>query len=364
MKYRTIASNVNKTVVMALVLHFTQNTTKAFTSTTPHLSKSKCTGIACRSKLHIVIGNTLSNDQPNDNALSETFDTIANTRYACTRFKRHNNNSENDGTLPNPMVLQKAMEALSISLRAPTGFNAQPYRAIIVSDPQTKCEVAKYCLGRNADRVRDSDCTVVFLADLQCTRDFPKLKSLLLASQEQLPNDSNSTTIVSSNTRYKKPLTKFMLRKIKLLIALFSSGYPLPRLISNFISYIVRSTFTIVGIITRHKLLLPSLAKSETWASKNTMLFAMMYMLSCTSKNIVTCPMEGYQSRGIKRVLNVPSGGRFQIPLIVSTGMPYHTSDKSEDESESDDAGMSHGGANKQKRFAFDDVIFENKYKK
>lgn len=286
-------------------------------------------------------------------SLSASFDSIAKARYACTRFLRNpspnttnsstnvisNSNAQSgvvpSGTVPNPEIIDKAKKALIIAQRAPSGFNAQPYRAILVSDPQIKDQISQYCLGRNADRVRDSDCTVVFVADCQCTRDFFKLKELLIKTS-------------------KKPLSKWMLRKIQILIALFSSGYPLPRILSNTISYCVRTSITLLGTVSRHKILLPSLASSETWASKNTMLFAMMYMLSCSSKNVATCPMEGYQAAGLKRILKIPQGGRFKIPLIVSTGLPYN-------EDESDDAGMSHGRGGKQERFPLDQVIFENK---
>ena len=266
--------------------------------------------------------------------LSTSFDIIANSRYACTRFLRNpSSNLNSTSTTPNPEILQKAKEALQISQRAPTGFNAQPYKAILVSDPHTKSQVSEFCLGRNADRVRDSDCTVIFLADCQCLRTFSKLRILLEHSS--------------------RPLSKWAYRKIQLLIGLFSSGYPLPRILSNFVSYIIRTAVTLVGIGTRHKILVPSLATSETWASKNTMLFAMMYMLSCSSKNVVTCPMEGYQAAGIKKVLNIPQGGRFKIPLIVSTGLPYRNEER-------DDAGMSHGRGGKQERYAFDQTVFEN----
>ena len=294
-----------------------------------------------------------NHDDDNNDSLSTSFENIANSRYACTRFFRNlsptipnndgtNNMNENDnndivasGTQGNPEVVKKAKEALIISQRAPTGFNAQPYRAVLVSDPRVKEQLSQYCLGRNADRVRDSDCTVVFVADCQCTRDFSNLQQLIISTS-------------------KKPLSKWMLRKIQILIALFSSGYPLPRILSNFLSYCIRTSITLLGIVTRHKVLLPSLATSETWATKNTMLFAMMYMLSCTSKNIVTCPMEGFQAAGIKRILHIPQGGRFKIPLIVSTGLPYKGND------ESDDAGMTHGRGGKQQRFSQDVVIFEN----
>ena len=336
-----------------------------------------------------------SNEDSGSMNLSESFDSIADSRYACTRFLRHtinttdiNSKSSNVsngakvGTESNPWVLKRATEALHIALRAPSGFNSQPYKAIIVSDPEIKTKMSHYCLGRNADRVRDSDCTVVFLADCQCTKEFSKFKSLLQKTKHSTASTTTTTTtaaattkttkttMIESKQRNKKPLTNFMIRKIQIFIALFSSGYPyIPHFFSNIFSFFVRTTLGAVGILTRHKILLPSLATSETWASKNTMLFAMTYMLSCSSKNIVTCPMEGFQARGIKRVLKIPSSSRFKIPLIVSTGLPYHNSDKNKRVSdnlldeEPDDAGMSHGRDRTiPDRYDFHEVVYGNTF--
>ena len=62
-----------------------------------------------------------------------------------------------------PSIVQKAHQCLALAQRAPTGFNAQPFRVIVVHSKEAKERLAEYCLGRNADRVRDSDCTAVFL---------------------------------------------------------------------------------------------------------------------------------------------------------------------------------------------------------
>ena len=116
---------------------------------------------------------------------SAVFDRVVNARYACTRFLRHkepkeiipNSNSTSlqqqqqqnpKASISNPSIIQKSQTCLTLSHRSPTGFNAQPYRIILVKTQHMKEEVSQYCLGRNADRVRDSDCTAVFLADREC----------------------------------------------------------------------------------------------------------------------------------------------------------------------------------------------------
>ena len=349
---------------------------------------------------------------------SAVFDRVVNARYACTRFLRHkepeimpdnNNNSTSiqqqqqqpNASVSNPSIIQKAQTCLSLSTRSPTGFNAQPYRIILVHTKQQKEEVAQYCLGRNADRVRDSDCTAIFLADRECGRDGDRFVKFLMNNMDnnkessssndnggddekrsEISSSSTSTTKTTSRTR--RTLSSKALLKLRLLILLFSSGYPLPQLLSKPISFCIRLGVSILSFFTRtlytlklrYKLfnkilpnniqLLPTLTSSTTWSQKNTMLVAMTYMLGCTSNGLATCPMEGYDATGICKVLKIPRG-RFTIPIIVSTGMPYHSSRQSEsassegEEEETDDVGLSHG-SDMSPRYPLEEVVFGNTY--
>jgi len=283
------------------------------------------------------ISRTASNSenlQPPLDSFSD-FDAVISARYACTRFQPYSSDRN-----PNPLILSQALHCLDISRRSPSGFNAQPYRAIVVSSPEAKENLSKYCLGRNRNRVLDSDCTVVFLADLECGRDWKWWKDSLQG--KSLQGDSN----------------KWKRRKAILLMMLFSSGYPIPRIFRSIISFGARFAFSVLSLVTRRKLLLPSLTNAETWSVKNTMLCAMTYMLSCTSHNIATCPMEGYNAGGIKKALKIPR--RFSIPLIVSTGVPFESSKDIDGE---DDTGVSHGKGNKKTlRFPFENVVFGDYY--
>ncbi|KAL7532085.1 hypothetical protein ACHAXR_004423 [Thalassiosira sp. AJA248-18] len=72
------------------------------------------------------------------------------------------------------------------------------------------------------------------------------------------------------------------------------------------------------------------------------MLVAMTYMLACTSRGLASCPMEGFDAGGVRKVLGIPRG-RSGIPLIVSTGMPYQRNDVQEEVT--DDVGLSHGSS-------------------
>lgn len=279
------------------------------------------------------------------------YDDVILSRYACTRFQPF---SKEEELTSNPAIVSQALHCLDIARRAPSGFNAQPYRAIVVSSPEAKKSLSKYCLGPNSYRVLDSDCTVIFLADMESGRNWKWWRNAKV----------DGAVPSKKETRKEKSRILFTL--------LFSSGFPLPRIIRSPISFCIRSAFSIVSVISRRKILLPSLTNAETWSVKNTMLFAMTYILSCTSYDLATSPMEGYNMGGIKKEFHIPR--RFCIPLIVSTGVPLArrrvVSSSSDDERGStndttaqDYMGVSHGrGFDSTTRFPVEEVIFNNDF--
>lgn len=278
-----------------------------------------------------------------DDAGPNGFDTVVSSRYACTRFHRHDGTTSDPedlmASLSNSDVVESSKECLDVSRRSPSGFNAQPYKLLMIHSQSKKEALAKYCIGRNSDRVRDSDCTVVFLSDKECLRSYKQFSQFL---------DDNGT-----RTKKNAP-DKWTKRKIQAFILLFSSGWPLPRLIANPISFSMRTVISCVSVVTRRKILVPSLGSADTWASKNTMLVAMTFMLACTSRGLASCPMEGYNVGGIRKALGIPR--RYSIPIIVSVGTPFIR-----DEEGMDDIGMEHG-AGLTNRYPKDDVILDDSF--
>jgi nitroreductase len=247
-----------------------------------------------------------------------------------------------------PAVVRAAFECLDVARRAPSGFNIQPYRLLLVHSPRHRQALARYCIGRNADRVRDSDCTAIFLADRQCLRTLPQYRELVKLSpssrrrrqQKQQRQQQRST----SPTLRRRLLPDLRLLKLQALVGLFSSGLPLPVFLSAPLSWAVGFAMRVVSWICRHRLVVPTLSGPETWSQKNTMLVAMTYLLACTSRGLATTPMEGYLTWGIRRELKIPR--RYTIPLIVSTGRPYHD-DRGDDglENQRLDSAHGYGGA-------------------
>ena len=249
-----------------------------------------------------VFSYSTEKDSIDDDKDELTVSQAIQNRYACKSFERYDGASPDNSQAspPNPQVLEKAWQCLDLARLSPSSFNTQPYRVILVHSAAQKLALSRACLGPNARRVLNSDCTAVFLADKQVLRDMP------LFNRDPLPQGP---------PRGRRPL---------FYIALFSSGYPLPRILAATLGFLVRTAMSWLDIFTGKiwKFPLPTLSSSETWATKQTSLVAMSYMLACTSRGLATIPMEGLNAAGIRRALGIPR--RFAIPMIVATGRPAH----------------------------------------
>lgn len=236
-------------------------------------------------------------------ASSRSFEAAVLNRYSCKKFQRSDGSTstETSASKPDPAVLQKALHCLDLARRTPTAFNTQPWKVVLVSSPEQKIALSKYCLGANGGRVRDSDCTAIFLADRQVFWSLARFRKLVRSTSS-------------------RPISRRTLLQMQFYILLFSSGYPLPRILRAPISFCVRTAVSFVNLFTSWFYPLPSLANAETWSSKQVLMVAMTYMLGCSSIGLATIPMEGINASGIRKVIKAPS--RYAIPLIVSTGLP------------------------------------------
>mmetsp|Transcript_14313 Transcript_14313/g.22342 ORF Transcript_14313/g.22342 Transcript_14313/m.22342 type:complete len:358 (+) Transcript_14313:109-1182(+) len=340
----------------AALLMWTGLLTDAFSQITPPSGTSLSRGrtIHTRNRSPTITKMSDRKDS-NDNGLDvvQVFDDAVVNRYACTRFQRYDNNSTTTevSSPSNPTIVKLAAACLELARRSPSGFNTQPYKLILVHTPAQKKALAHYCIGHNAHRVRDSDCTAVFLADREVVRTMGHFADF----------------IKSTSPVWKQ--RKWAMLKMQALIALFSSGYPLSRFLAVPISFGVRVGVSIVSALTRRRILVPTLSNAETWSIKNTMLVAMTYMLGCTSRGVATCPMEGFNAGGIRKALKIPR--RYSIPIIVATGSPYKrpTTVVETETDTSDDMGVTHGppasgSKNATPRYPTEDVFFGDSFGK
>lgn len=215
-------------------------------------------------------------------AEQSSFEDVVLNRRSAKSFQRFDGSDSSTGkptaSKSDPRVVQQALHCLDLARRTPTAYNSQPYKVVLVHSQEQKLALSRYCLGPNAARVLDSDCTAIFLADRQIFRTLSRYRQFVEAIRESTG---------------RKPLQRKAVWQTYFYILLFSSGWPLPRFLAAPITFVVRTAFAFVNIFTRWFYPMPSLANAETWSSKQVMMVAMTYILGCTSLGLATLPMEG-----------------------------------------------------------------------
>ncbi|KAK3274215.1 hypothetical protein CYMTET_17592 [Cymbomonas tetramitiformis] len=220
---------------------------------------------------------------------SQAFERVVRSRYSSKHFSTK--------SIPEGM-LQKC---LALASRGPTGFNVQPYVAIVVDSKDKKEAVSAAMLGPNAQRVLDAPATIVFAADNNCDRLLPKVT-------QALRDEGAPESYVS---------------KVPLYVRLFSGGFgyfagiPVIRMLLNLIGFLVRKVaFKIVSYFMP----VPTPSTAETWSFKQSIFPATIFMLACTAFGLATCPMEGYDTRRLRNALELPNN--YSIPVAFAVGYP------------------------------------------
>lgn len=95
----------------------------------------------------------LSNQRRYAASLVEAFQKISSNRVTHLNFA---------DTKVSPIILRRVLE---LTQHAPTSFNLQPYKIIVVDDKIAKEGLATAMLGGNGRKVLNASATVVFLAD-------------------------------------------------------------------------------------------------------------------------------------------------------------------------------------------------------
>jgi nitroreductase len=65
----------------------------------------------------------------------------------------------------------------------------------------------------------------------------------------------------------------------------------------------------------------PQVEPVQAWSYKNAALSAQTYCLACTSHDLATCIMEGFDARRVKDLLSIPD--RYGIPMMIATGKEF-----------------------------------------
>jgi nitroreductase len=104
-----------------------------------------------------------------ENAGLLSFSNVAMSRWANTRGEFDSTRSVDPDTI---------LSLMNVVQSAPSGFNVQPYKCIVVQGGEARSKLAGAALGANSVKVLNSSFCVVFVADLESSRLLPRVREL------------------------------------------------------------------------------------------------------------------------------------------------------------------------------------------
>jgi nitroreductase len=126
--------------------------------------------------------------------------------------------------------------------------------------------------------------------------------------------------------------------RLQMLKLLDASGLPVPKMLRDYYAKLVPFVYATgpVSLLAPFKWLLFSLAgifrpvpreplgkaDLQLWAAKSTALACQNLMLAFSSHGFDTCPMEGLDSRRVKRLLDLPSASVVVMAIAVGRRRP------------------------------------------
>ena len=193
----------------------------------------------------------------------------------------------------NPAAVTKSLE---LAVLAPNSSNMQLWEFYRISSAEIKSQVAEACLSQNAAKTAQEFVVIVVRPDLW--------KSRAQANAQYVQNDvkSNKKNFTGmSRLQYYQKLMPLLYNNDGLGIrGLFKKIYVTLKGISN----------PIVREVTG--------ADIRVVVHKSAALAAQTFMLSMVAEGHDTCPMEGFDSKRMKKILNLPS--KAEVNMIISCG--------------------------------------------
>jgi len=199
-------------------------------------------------------------------------------RYAAKHFIP-------DKQIP-PQVLS---HILALAQRAPSGYNLQPWTAIVVNNEQKKQELYEAALRQQ--KILEAPVTIVIAANHG--RPLENLETVLDQGRE-------------SGTMTEEQIDRVR----RLSQALLNTGPLCALQLAKFLFT------TAISMFYKPMMVAPLNMKAYIW--KQTVLAADILMLAASAHGIQSCPMEGFDERRVKNVVGLPSN--YSVPLIVSLG--------------------------------------------
>lgn len=196
--------------------------------------------------------------------------------------------SYTDEKIPDVVMQQ----VLDWALLAPTSSNLQCWEFYWVKDPTKKAELVKACLSQPAARTA---------------------QELIVAVAKLGTWQSNAKQMLELFDKSEQPVPKSARAYYSKLVPIVYNQGPL-----GIFGPIKRVFFNFAGLFRVMPREPKSMADMRVWAHKTTALACENIMLGFSAHGYDTCPMEGFDSARVKKILGL--GCHSEICMVISAG--------------------------------------------
>lgn len=199
-----------------------------------------------------------------------------------------------------PIDPEKVRHCLQLATLAPNSSNLQLWEFYHVTQPQTLQQLAIACLNQKSATTAQQMVVFVTRQDL-----YRKRARQMLALETQ--NIHKTSSKEQQATRIKRWKTYY--------------GIVIPFLYARFFGLLglLRKIFVHIIGLFRPITYQVSEADMRVVVHKTCALAAQNFMLAMANEGYDTCPMEGFDSRRVKHILQLPPGA--EITMVISCGI-------------------------------------------
>ena len=217
-----------------------------------------------------------------------TFEEVVNYRRSVRHYK------------DSPIDIEKVKNCLELAVLAPNSSNMQLWAFYHITNPEMLKKISVACLDQTAATTAQQMIIFVTRQDLFQER---RKKMMALETQNVLKN--------SPVERQEKRIKRWKMYY----------GRVIPFLYARLFGILGGFRKILVNIIGLFRPITYQVSESDmrVVVHKTCALAAQTFMLAMANEGYDTCPMEGFDSRRVKNMLNLPMGA--EINMVISCGI-------------------------------------------
>ncbi len=199
-----------------------------------------------------------------------------------------------------PIDSEKVKHCIELATLAPNSSNMQLWEFYHVTNPETLKQLSVACLGQMAATTAQQMVVFVTRQDL-----YNKRAKTMMALETQ--NVLKNTPKEKQEKRIKRWEMYY--------------GKVIPFLYARFLGILGLIRKVIVNIVGLFRAIVYQVSENDVRVvvHKTCALAAQTFMLAMASEKYDTCPMEGFDSKKVKSILNLPFGA--EINMVISCGI-------------------------------------------